>query len=86
MVDLDCAESTKPPPAGANNMDVSEEPLASKDGKQLCRLCLLDEDTSEKVFDIFEDVQMDEKGNKIKGLADVLYELFQIKVCDCAME
>ncbi|XP_075149903.1 piragua [Haematobia irritans] len=70
MVDLDCIDSTS-----KTNEEISQQ----TQDKKLCRLCLLDEDTSEKVFDIFDDSPVDEKGKKIKSLEEVLYELFQIK-------
>ncbi|XP_061395515.1 zinc finger protein 436 [Musca vetustissima] len=82
MVDLDCMESAKPPPANDGDNENLVEPMSSsnvEERKQLCRLCLLDEHTSEKVVNIFDEFQIDEQGNKTKGLEDILYDLFQIK-------
>ncbi|XP_013109606.1 zinc finger protein 271 [Stomoxys calcitrans] len=75
MVDLDNVETTTKPASPV----VAENTIIASSEKKLCRLCLLDEDTADKVFDIFQEVQTDEMGQKIKTLEEILYELFQIK-------
>ncbi|XP_037808329.1 zinc finger protein 2 [Lucilia sericata] len=79
MVDLDSVESTKPPP---ELDEQSAQQLSNKVTKQqLCRLCLQSEDEaeSEKSVDIYEEPGVDENGEKVKAVEELLYELFNIK-------
>ncbi|KAM7352729.1 piragua [Cochliomyia hominivorax] len=79
MVDLDSVEASKPPPVA---VDETVGELPNNDKKhQLCRLCLQTEDLveSDKVVDIYEEPGVDEKGDKVKAVEELLYELFNIK-------
>lgn len=80
MVDLDSVETTKPPPKLAEQ---SPQELSNKETKQqLCRLCLQQENEADadKIVDIYEEPGVDEKGDKVKAVEELLYELFNIKV------
>ena len=74
MVDLDSVETTKPPPAAIT------EQLPSNAARKLCRLCLHENAATDKAVDIFDETGLDDKGNKLKAIEELLYELFQIKV------
>ncbi|XP_065357401.1 zinc finger protein 391 [Calliphora vicina] len=79
MVDLDSVETTKPPP---NLAEQTSQELSNKETKQqLCRLCLQQENEADadKIVDIYEEPGVDEKGDKIKAVEELLYELFNIK-------
>lgn len=81
MVDLDSVEATKPPPSPADDQPAQQLSNRASE-KQLCRLCLQPEDGEEndKIVDIYEEPGVDEKGDKLKAVEELLYELFNIKV------
>ncbi|TMW42741.1 hypothetical protein DOY81_012178 [Sarcophaga bullata] len=65
MVDLNCTPCAKPPPATTEEMT---QPL-SNPVKQLCRLCLREDDAEpDKVVDIFQEPDEDTKVKKLKLL------------------
>ena len=77
MVDLNCASSAKPPPTA---IDELSQPLSNQT-KQLCRLCLREDDAEpDKIVDIFQERDEDTQGKETKAIEDLLYELFSIKV------
>lgn len=77
MVDLNCVPCAKPPPAAIEELS---QPLSNQ-AKQLCRLCLREDDAEpDKVVNIFQEPDEDTQGKETKAIKDLLYELFSIKV------
>lgn len=82
MVDLEDIKSTEPPPSEA--IIQPGQDLGGQVTKQICRLCLQQDDDDAdlgKMVDLFEEPGVDEKQPKAKSVKEILYELFNIKVC-----
>lgn len=80
MVDLSSTLCEKPPPTEAEQMNQETEEVTSS-AKQLCRLCLREDDVEpDKAVDIFEESGVDNRNKESKAIENLLYELFGIKV------